>query len=214
MMKRFAACAVVLWFVAFASLGQAGPLLNPGFETGDFTGWTLTGTAESGVDVDGTPITGVFEPATTVVNVHSGEYAAWAKVSRLNTFELVQTVDVLPNTDYDIGIWGCWGGETHGSAGMISTIFVDDVEIFSSSDWLLGGTGPEEYSHLSTVWASGPSTSAEVKFHFTRTAPTETPGGFSFDDAHVDRVRVIPEPASIGLLALGGLGFLRRRRRR
>ena len=39
-MKRFAACAVVFGLVAFVSLGEAGPLVNPGFETGDFTGWT------------------------------------------------------------------------------------------------------------------------------------------------------------------------------
>src|SRR5215472_15670334 len=81
-------------------------LVNPGFETGDFTGWTIGGTSTSfGVATTGTVIPETDPPFTPAfVTVHSGDFAAFANVScssfigctpRL-TFTLSQVIAVSP----------------------------------------------------------------------------------------------------------------------
>ena len=81
------------WILALAAIGlfvimgQADAavynlLVNPGFETGDFSGWTVGGNSmNTGVASDGTPISGFDPPfAWNYVNVRSGDYAGYALV--------------------------------------------------------------------------------------------------------------------------------------
>lgn len=81
-------------------------LVNPGFETGDTTGWTVSiiGPA-TGVGEDGDPIPQAYnQPA--FVNVRSGSYAAWAAVgnNREEFLSLSQNLDFLEG-EYNIGFF-------------------------------------------------------------------------------------------------------------
>src|SRR5215831_18084751 len=73
--------ALVLLF-GTSSVAQQNLLTNPGFETGDFTGWTMTQNSPNyGVNTNGFLITGTdpsFGPITVVT--HSGNYAAYSTV--------------------------------------------------------------------------------------------------------------------------------------
>lgn len=53
---------ILLLFAAYRPAAAANIVLNGGFETGDFTGWTLTNTegGNTGVD-DSVPHTGTYE---------------------------------------------------------------------------------------------------------------------------------------------------------
>src|SRR5690606_2855085 len=119
-MKRFTvaafASAIVLTFAVDAHSAPMNLLTNPGFETGDFTGWTVGGNRVSAsVETDGTPIPGVyvnFDP--TVQNVRNGNYAGSALVALgassastaiAEVLTLTQTVNVLAGESYIISFF-------------------------------------------------------------------------------------------------------------
>jgi 6-phosphogluconolactonase len=100
----------------FGALGWSQNLLtNPGFETGDLTGWTITQNSPNyGVATNGTLITGtsqIFGPFTVLV--HSGNYAAYSVVCEgycygglFQTYiELSQTLTLTPGQIYTASYW-------------------------------------------------------------------------------------------------------------
>jgi hypothetical protein len=86
-------------FIAVAAVSVAYPakanlITNPGFETGDFTGWTL----------GGTPAAIVFGTVAGV-SPHSGNFQAiWTDLG-LGTFTLSQTLTTPPDATYTIDFW-------------------------------------------------------------------------------------------------------------
>lgn len=97
----FAVC-----LMSCGALPAQAALVNAGFETGDFTGWTVGGpNGASGVDVDGTLVPeGEFRPA--FVNVRSGSYAAFGATAAANSeyLSLSQTVNLAAG-DHVAGFW-------------------------------------------------------------------------------------------------------------
>ncbi len=97
------------------SLAQQNLLTNPGFETGDFTGWTITQNSPNyGVATNGTLINGtsqIFGPFTVLV--HTGNYAAYTVLCEGycygNQFQmyldLSQTVTLTPGQIYTASYW-------------------------------------------------------------------------------------------------------------
>ena len=71
---------------------------NPGFETGDFTSWTVDG------DVDAADI------SKEASNVHTGSYALHYWLGEPFAFTLSQTVTDLPNGTYTLSAWIQGGG--------------------------------------------------------------------------------------------------------
>ena len=66
-------------------------LANPGFEAGDFSGWTIGGnSANSGVDVDGQLIAGTHPDfGQSFTNIHAGTFAGFALVAGTSQVQLI-----------------------------------------------------------------------------------------------------------------------------
>jgi hypothetical protein len=73
--------------VSLARPASANLITNPGFETGDFTGWTLGGFGNVGVDSS---------------NPHSGSYAAFLGEGSPIVKQIVNTV---PGGIYTVSFW-------------------------------------------------------------------------------------------------------------
>jgi hypothetical protein len=160
-------------------------LQNPGFETGDFTNWTVGGAASSssGVGIAGTPIPAYF--SGTVI-VHSGTYAAFAAVNTDGqNLTLSQTVAVVPGNTYDIGFWMGFGGVRVGDGGSVITI-----NGVSHNVGYLGGGQSGNYEFMDTTWTA-PTGVTNATVTFTLAASGTGSAGISFDDFQVSTVLTV-----------------------
>jgi hypothetical protein len=170
-------------------------LVNPGFETGDMTGWTGYGNYYVGDPNDG--VTG-----------NSSEYSLWYK-------------------GYYSGAWQSSGivmeeGVTYTLSGL--------SVVYSSGSYVrLDICASSSASETGDVMTGGYS----AFYHYLEWATTPDEVNYACDAAHdgmylnvllqtnsqaggwvsVDDIAVTPEPATMGLLAVGGLGVLVRRKR-
>ena len=85
-------CAIAVALVATGRLVSANLIVNPGFETGDFTGWTTT-PATSGSDF------------AVVPNPHSGAYAVSFAATGTDLDAISQTFATTPGTRYNLSFW-------------------------------------------------------------------------------------------------------------
>ncbi|KPJ66587.1 MAG: hypothetical protein AMJ43_07665 [Coxiella sp. DG_40] len=110
-----------------------------------------------------------------------------------------QTVSVTPNTDYVFTYW-------------LSNCYPDapaNLQCSINGSAIGTGSAPSGESgvwyEVSHSWNSGVSTSAMIRLvDLTRV--------YSGDDFAIDDISLIPEPATLFLLGLGGLALLRKRR--
>jgi hypothetical protein len=187
-MKQHVGAMCVAVGLAFGAMGaaQAAPILlvNGSFETGDFTGWTLTGnTGFAGVTCPG--------PGPAVADGNCSSFlGAIGSLGFLN-----QTFTAPPNTA--VSFTFAWSND--GGSPAEFSVELDGLTLF---DVLNPGVVP---MHFQTVTGlTGPGTTHTLSFN-ERNDP-----GFMFVDAVSG---VVPEPATLGLIgiALAGLGFGRRK---
>ncbi len=185
---------------------------NGGFETGDFTGWTVGGNAVSGVATAGTPITGTLIP-DNVVGVRTGDFAAFAKFQNTptpTTLTLEQTIDVDPGVNYVItvrrGVFGT--GEYRWTPSLKLTWVDTGAAGTSTGGWYVGPMWADLNVSGWVFPASRPT--ATFRFEFGGYA-TDTGGlaGFSIDDI---TIQPVPEPAGLAVTCVTAIGLLRRRR--
>jgi hypothetical protein len=150
-------------------------LANPGFETGDFTGWTVSGNSPNyGVNVAGFQIAGT-DYATTVL-VHSGTFAGYAVVCGLFCdvyLDLSQRVNVVPGATYWAGFW--LGDGSNQPFGNSVTISVDGAPILLTWDVQV----EPGYHFVGGVFAA---TDAQPVIDFHIEGSGGALAGFSFDD--------------------------------
>ncbi len=198
-------------------------LSNAGFETGDFTGWTVGGNSIStGVATDGTAIAGADAPfLPNSVNVRSGTYAAFGLTQGFccDTPEYIvlsQTVSVLPGQSASVGFY--LGNDSQSGFGY--TINDSNIQIFingvglNPADPVLGtGSTSSDFWLFSQVFNTGSNTSITATFQILGSGTSRV--GVSLDDFFLisEDPSQVPEPSSLLLLG-GGLAWGYRRLRR
>jgi PEP-CTERM motif len=171
--------AALVLCAGFTGRASAGNLIvNGGFETGDFTGWTLGG------NTAGTFVGPPFP--TTPGHAFSGEHAAvLGAVGTDGT--LSQTFATVPGTLYELTLWGANGV---GPPNQV-TITLNGTTAFAATD------DPVHDYVLHVFDFTATSTTYTLEFDYVH----NTAGGaFVIDDVSVS---AIPEPSTLTLLALG-----------
>jgi len=151
-------------------------VVNGGFETGDFTGWTVSGYQDT--------IFPSFQPMGTAQQTHSGGFAAQFRDIYLGSFGgsteslIFQTVSTQPGTSYLISFWlngianssfsVSWNGNTLDDTSIAAYVF-------------------PEWTHLQFV-VTATGTSGVLQFQF--------PGIFNHQatTTALDDVSVVPLP--------------------
>jgi hypothetical protein len=170
-----ATLALCAGFTGRASAG-GNLIVNGGFETGDFTGWTIGGNTSN--TFVGPPFDGVGHP-------FSGEHAAvLGAIGSIGT--LSQTFATDPGMLYQLTLWGANGG----AAPNQVSITLNGITAFSATD------DPMHDYVLHVFDFTATSTSYTLLYEFEH----GTSGAFVIDDVSVT---AIPEPSTLTLFALG-----------
>lgn len=172
--------AVVL---SAATLSAANIVTNGGFETGDFSGWSLSGnTGFTFVDTNG---------------AYSGNYSAWFGPVGSDGY-LTQVLNTNAGVPYTLSFWleNLGGTPNEFSVSWNGSVLTNMVDA--------GGFGFTEFT-FSNLIGTGSDT---LQF-----AIRDDPNYYVLDSISVDAGAATPEPATLGLIgvALAGIGLLRKK---
>ncbi|HLH03045.1 MAG TPA: PEP-CTERM sorting domain-containing protein [Bryobacteraceae bacterium] len=215
---RLAASSLAVLFLTLAGTAKAdvcgsiagNVVANCGFETGDFSGWTLSGNLQGGAPPN-------FYYGVDNTNPNSGSYAAYFAVqggggTAIGTFgpflALSQTLHLLPAEYYQVSFY--FAQDTPPTPGYLNYIdlrFGGALRAYGIDVPQTGGYVPETFV-VSTSGDPLVAASTLLQFDFQNDA-----GYFDFDDVSVVPIGAVPEPASLGLLLAASAVLLLGKRR-
>ncbi|TXG84136.1 MAG: hypothetical protein E6R14_05360 [Thermomicrobiales bacterium] len=197
--RTFASLATATLLSLATTAAQANLLSNGGFETGDFSGWTLSGNPPLGHGVGsvGQVIPdGVYGPGA--VMTHGGSFAAWAVTRGYygEELRLSQTLQLAAG-DYSAGFF--YASNT-GPYGNAMKIYLDGVALASGGPDI----GP---SFLEQTAGFSLASAGSHTLSFVISGSGFGPGPFSADDFYLTSTSPVPEPSSAALLVVGRAGL-------
>jgi hypothetical protein len=160
---------------------------NGGFETGNFSDWTLVGHTSH----RGTVYNAVESPATYPLAVHSGNYGAFLGDDELAT--LSQTLATTPGQTYLLSLW-----LDNPESGSGQEFLVNWNANGSSANTIFGLTNPPVFTWTNLqfiVFASGTSTTLQFESE-------NVPDFFGLDDVSV----TVLAPPQFGSAVAGATG--------
>lgn len=204
-MRLTTAVLCLLALVAFAGSASANMITNGGFDDngGSLDGWTQGVEGGNGSVV-----------AKTAQNLMTGPQGGTHFAAHFNNDPsyIYQTFTTVSGTTYDISFYLARANTKSG--------FAVDIDVFSGAGDPGGSGFDGDLLDMNIGHGDVGTDPTWVLFEsqFTATSTESTfrsrDPGSSGIDAGIDTVSIVPEPASMTLLALGGLGALVRRRRR
>jgi hypothetical protein len=187
-------CIVLSLVVALLSAqsAMANLVVNGGFETGTFTGWSLDGNANTSTRVSDV----IYDPS--YLHVHSGTYGVVSGPWPPDVY-LSQNLNTNTGQSYVVDFW------LASSTGVSNsfTVFWNGISLYN-----LSNSNPLPFTEFTfTVTGTGNDI---LKFGMNN-----PPGAWGLDDVNVTESSV-PEPSTFILLGagIGGLALLRRKARK
>lgn len=172
-----------------AALCQADPMpelvTNGGFETGNFSGWTVSGYVTPCLFV-GTASDARCIPSTAF-GPHSGNYAAELGNDTYDA-SLSQTLTTTGNGTYDVSFW--LASQNSGTPSNDFSVTWGGMTLMSEVNLNPFGYTKFDFSGLA---AAGSTTTLTFSFH-------NNPSYFALDDVSV--VDPVPEPSAFSALSL------------
>ena len=209
MVRKF----MVMVAVASLSCAAFGQNLfqNPGFETGDFSGWTISATANglsnppetvAYYDIDGSGPLGSSLAAQFGVGQVSPQSGVFCGMEMTQYLSLIAGESYT--FDFDLSVERI-STQTNINGGTFDLI-IDGSPIASWTAGQIGGSaGSNKYYHMNANYIPSASGNYMVGLRITR--QYTSPGNIS---QFVDNCSLVPEPASLSLLLLGLLALRRR----
>lgn len=179
---------------------------NGGFETGDFTGWTQFPT-------------GVGQQNVITLNPSTGTYAAEINNTAAFSNSLFKQANIgvgIVNPGDPIKIKFDARGSYATPGGVAFAEFFSELSGGGTSSNAILGGAPLAINPDPNVWTSfefdvfaGPDVSGGVTLQLGATNGPGTPTQMFYDNVSVS---IVPEPVSLSVLGLAGMGLMRRRR--
>jgi hypothetical protein len=163
---------------------DTNPLVNPGFETGDLTGWTVSGTGAAAVLPD---FGGLYFPQAG--NWFLGQEDGGGTESDVFQEVTLKAGDVLQG-------WGALLGTDPGASASVDILNANTLAPVANPYTDTGDGGPDPW----TEWTWTAPTAGSYRLDYNVTTGPDS-GAFGFFDA--GPTQITPEPGTCTLVLLG-----------